>query len=258
MMKRKVLRFLLYFVPAVLIAGLLAFNIFRPIQVLPRIGLGPGYGLIDLDGQRVTNETVRGSIVLYSFTYTHCEADCPRLMEKMQEVWQRLDEIETGDMEVELVTISIDPERDTPEVMAQYAADLGVPAELEEGQVLWRFLTGDDPTAVKIMVSTGFDLFYERELAEAEPGDAEDAPAQDAYRFKFVPMAVLIDGWGIIRSEYRQYEPAERLSYSDGASDIDPDILLRDIRLVAEEANNSQGVAKAAYGAAHLFLCYPP
>lgn len=75
-----------------------------------------------LDGQRVTNETVRGSVVLYGFTYTQCEADCPRLMEKMHEVWQRLDEIDTGDMEVKLVTISIDPERDTPEVMASVAS----------------------------------------------------------------------------------------------------------------------------------------
>jgi cytochrome oxidase Cu insertion factor (SCO1/SenC/PrrC family) len=253
-MKRKVLKFLLYFIPGVLIAGVLAFNIFRPIQVLPRIGLGPGFGLDDLNGERVTNETLRGKIVLYSFTYTHCEADCPQLMEKMVEVWQRLDEVELGEMEVDLVTISIDPERDTREVMAQYASDLGVPTEFEAGQPTWHFLTGDDPTAVKIMVSTGFDLFYEKEVVETNTSNAEPA----AYRYEFMPMAVLEDGWGLIRSEYRQYEPSERLSFSDGASDIDPDILLRDIGLVAAEANNSTGMSSAAYGAAHLFLCYPP
>jgi len=246
---RRILTFLVYFIPGVFIAGILAFNIFRPIQVLPRIGLGPGFGLTDTQEERITNETMRGSITLYSFTYTNCEADCPRLMEKMQEVWQQLDEIDIGEVDVELVTISIDPERDTTKVMAQYAAGLGVPTEFEEGQIPWHFLTGDDPTAVQIMVSTGFDLFYEKVPGEDDPAD---------YRFEFMPMAVLIDGWGIIRSEYRQYEPSERLSFSDGASDIDPNILLRDIRLVAEEANNSEGVAKAAYGAAHLFLCYPP
>jgi cytochrome oxidase Cu insertion factor (SCO1/SenC/PrrC family) len=253
-MKRKFLKFLLYFVPGLFIAGLLAFNIFRPIQVLPRIGLGPGFGLTDVHEERITNETLRGKIVLYSFTYTNCEADCPQLMAKMHEVWERLGEIDTGEMEVELVTISIDPERDTPEVMARYATELGIPSELDEGQVSWRFLTGDDPTTVKIMVSTGFDLFYEKESLEGQLSDGEQEP----YSFGFVPMAVLIDGWGIIRSEYRQYEPAERLSFSDGASDIDPNILLRDLRLVAKEANNSKGMAKAAYGAAHLFLCYPP
>jgi protein SCO1/2 len=251
--KRKILKFLLYFVPGVLIAGVLAFNIFRPIQVLPRIGLGPGFGLNDLNGERVTNESLRGKIVLYSFTYTHCEADCPRLMEKMVEVWRRLDEVDLGDMEVELVTISIDPERDTREAMTSYASDLGVPTEFEEGQPTWHFLTGDDPAVVKIMVSTGFDLFYEKEPVQDGSGDTEPA-----YRYEFIPMAVLEDGWGLIRSEYRQYEPSERLSYSDGASDIDPDILLRDIGLVAAEASNSTGISSAAYGAAHLFLCYPP
>jgi len=248
-LRRRILTFLAYFVPGLLIAAVLAFNIFRPIQVLPRVGLGPGFGLTDLGGERVTNETLRGKIALYGFTYTHCQRDCPRLMEKMYEVWQRLDEIDLGEMEVELVTISIDPERDTRQAMARYAADLGVPTEFEEGQVAWHFLTGDDPRVVQIMVSTGFDLYYEKTPGEDDPQD---------YHFDFVPLAVLIDGWGIIRAEYRQYEPVERLSFSDGASDIDPDILLRDIGLVADEANNSKGAAGAAYGAAHLFLCYPP
>lgn len=159
-------------------------------------------------------------------------------------------------MEVELVTISIDPERDTPEVVAQYAASLGVPtAGSEEGQPTWRFLTADDETLAKIMISTGFDLYYEKQ--PSQEGVAGDADGTD-YSFDFIPMAVLIDGWGIIRSEYRQFEPAERLSFSDGASDIDPNILLRDLGLVADEANNSRGISSAAYGAAHLFLCYPP
>jgi protein SCO1/2 len=249
-MNRKFLVSLLYILPALCILSVLAFTTLRPIQVLPRVGLGPGFGLTDTAGARVTNETLRGRIVVYGFTYTHCQAGCPQLMAKMVEVWQRLDEVDLGGMEVELVTISIDPERDTPEVMAQYAASLGVPTEFGPGQPAWRFLTGDDPTAVEIMVTTGFDLFYEKQPVEG--GAAAD------YRFDFVPMIVLIDGWGIIRSEYRQYEASDRLSFSEGRTDIDPDIILRDVGLVAAEANNSQGVASAAYGAAHLFLCYPP
>lgn len=249
MTKRKILTALAYGVPALLIVGLMAFVILRPVQVLPRIGLGPGFGLIDTSGNLITNETQRGKITLYTFTYTHCDAVCPRLMEKTREVWQRMDEVALGEVEVELVTISIDPERDTPEVMAQYAADLGVPATFEAGQPAWHFLTGQDPALLKIMVSSGFDLYHEKTFGDEGP---------EVYQYKFVPMAVLIDGWGIIRSEYRQYEAVERLSYSDGATDIDPNIILRDIGLVATEANNSRGVGKAAYGAAHLFSCYPP
>ena len=65
-------------------------------------------------------------------------------------------------------------------------------------------------------------------------------------------------GWGIIRAEYRQYESTERLSLSEGTTDIDPDVILRDIGLIVEEVRNSKGVASAAYEAAHLFACYPP
>jgi len=249
-MNRKFLLSLLYILPMLCILSILAFTTLRPIQVLPRVGLGPGFGFTDAAGARVTNETLRGKIVVYSFTYTHCQAGCPQVMAKMLEVWQRLGEVDLGQMEVELVTISIDPERDTPAVMAQYAAGLGLPAGFDDGQAAWRFLTGDDPRAVEIMVTTGFDLFYEKQPVQGgAPGD---------YGFDFVPMVVLIDGWGIIRAEYRQYEVSDRLSFSEGRTDIDPDIVLRDVGLVAAEANNSRGVASAAYGAAHLFLCYPP
>ena len=54
----------------------------------------------------------------------------------------------------------------------------------------------------------------------------------------------LVDGAGIIRADYRLYNP-------------DVDIILRDLRLLVEESQNSEGAARYAYEAAHLFLCYP-
>jgi protein SCO1/2 len=251
-MNSKAITLVAYGLPALLIGAVLAFTILRPIQVLPRVGIGPGYGLIDVEGNRITNETMRGKIVLYSFTYTHCPQVCSTLMEKMQAVRSRMAEIsgQVGDLPVEIITISIDPERDTPEKLAEYAAQYGATPESNQTMIPWYFITGNDPELTKIMVSVGFDLYHEK--VPAASGDAND------YTYKFVPMVVLIDGWGIIRSEYRQYETSERLSYSEGRVDIDPDIVLRDIGLVSEEANNSTGVASAAYGAAHLFLCYPP
>lgn len=248
-MKRKTITLLAYGVPALLVAAVMAFNIFRPIQVLPRVGLGPGFGVVNSTGDRVTNESMRGKIVLYNFTYTHCDGACPRLMEKMQTVYNRLDEVDFGDVNFEMVTITIDPERDTPAVMADYAAQFGVSPEAS-AEIPWHFTTGPNPELVKIMISSGFDLYHEKTPVEGG--------LPDDYDFKFVPMAVLIDGWGIIRAEYRQYEATERLSFSEGTTDIDPDIILRDIGLLAQEANYSKGVASAAYEAAHLFACYPP
>jgi protein SCO1/2 len=241
----------LYVTLALMVVAVMSFIVFKPILVLPRVGLGPGFGLIDLNGERITNETMRGRIVLYNFTYTNCNKPvCAKVMQKMQEVRKRTGEIEGLDLDkvgLELVTISIDPERDTPEVMAKYAAQFGVSPEGDEGQIPWHFLTGDDPMLTKIMVSTGFDLYYEK-IDETSP---------DNYQYDFVPMVVLIDDWGIIRSEYRQYEEVERLSFSEGSTDIDANILLRDVGLVVQEINNSKGVASVGYEAAHLFICCP-
>lgn len=244
-MKRKTITLLAYGLPVLLVTAIMSFTIFRPIQVLPRVALGPGFGLVDTSGAKITNETMRGKIVLYSFTYTHCTKACPQLMEKMREVRERMAEVDLGDVEFELVTITIDPERDTSAILTEYAAGYG--AESTAGMPPWYFVTGTDPKLVKIMVSSGFELFHEKTAATG-----------DNYNYKFVPMAVLIDGWGIIRAEYRQYEDTERLSFSEGTTDIDPNIILRDIGLVAQEARNSRGVAKSAYEAAHLFACYPP
>ncbi len=250
-MTRKTITLLAYGLPALLVVGVMAFNIFRPILVLPRIGIGPGFGVTDLSETKITNETMRGKIVLYSFTYTNCTKACPQLMDKLQEVRDRLNngEIDLEGVDVQIVTFTIDPERDTPELLADYATSFGAAPGDNNNAVPWHFVTSDNPELVKIMVSSGFDLYYEK---------IEDAQAPDGYSYKFVPMIVLIDGWGIIRSEYRQYEASERLSFSDGHSDIDPDILVRDLELMAKEARNNKGITSAAYEAAHLFSCYPP
>lgn len=250
-MKRKTITLLAYGLPVLLVAGVMAFNIFRPILVLPRVGIGPGFGMTDLTDTKITNETMRGKIVLYSFTYTNCDKACPLLMEKLQEVRERLNngEIDLEGVDLQIVTVTIDPERDTPAVLSEYAAGYGAAPEDNNNAIPWHFVTSDDPELVKIMVSSGFDLYYEK---------IDDEQAADGYSYKFVPMIVLIDGWGIIRSEYRQYEANERRSFSDGDTDIDPDILVRDLDLLAKEARNSKGLASAAYEAAHLFSCYPP
>ena len=92
----------------------------------------------------------------------------------------------------------------------------------------WHFATGE-PTRLKNVIGGGFGADYNRE----EDGN-----------FKFAPMFVLVDGWGIIRAKYRT-----------GAPDLA--IIERDINMIVEEANNSEGASRVAYEAAHLFLCYP-
>ena len=209
---------------ATLVVSVLAFAIFEPIQVLPRIRLAPGYALTNQDGNRVTSEDHRGAVTLYTFTYTECPGECFSLNETMAEIHRRVTtEIDLAGIDFELVTISFDTERDTPEVLSAAAAELG--ADPDD----WQWLSGNSQT-VRNVVGAGFKTWY-----EATPDG-----------FDFDPAFVLVDGNGIVRGEYR---------YQTLASDQDR--ITRHVGILAEEIRNAHGTAAIAYEAAHLFLCYP-
>ncbi len=204
------------------ILGLLAFVIFQPIQVLPRIALAPGYAFVDQNGHRLTSEDLRGRLVLYTFSYTGCQAPCPDPGVAMARLQQELAGLEMGTLPLSFVTISFDPTRDDPAALQNYAARLGADTDT------WHFVTGQEPL-LKQVIGGGFGVYYQR---------------QDDGSFQFDPTFVLVDGWGIIRARYRTATPeVERLR--------------RDIGLVVREVENSRGIQRYAYEAAHLFLCYP-
>ena len=212
----------LYALAALVTLGVLAFAIFQPIKVLPRITLAPGLALVDQAGRPLNNEDLRGQIVLYSFTFAECVDPCLKMNGVLRELQHRLPEVNTSGAPVRLVTISVDPARDTPEALADLAVTSGADPDV------WRFATGD-ARRLKSAVGAGFQLFY--------------GPEPDG-TLKVDPLFALVDGWGILRAEYRTAAPAV-------------DRQLRDIGLLAEEARNSTGLARYAYEAAHLFLCYP-
>ena len=224
-MKRYLL-YVLYAVVVLVVGSAFAFKLFQPIQVLPRIRLAPGFALIDQDGERLTNEDLRGQFVLYNFTYTRCPEPCHMLDQTMQEVQSRLDEIDLGGIPITFVTISFDPEHDTPEVLKAYAESLNADTDR------WSFATTPDTTLLKHIVGGGFEEYYQQN---------EDGS------FAFEPRFVLVDGWGIVRGEYR-YQTLTP----------DADRIIRHIGVMAKEVQNSQGTASVAYEAAHLFLCYAP
>lgn len=214
-----VLFFILISLP---LLGVLAFATFQPIQVLPRISLAPGFSFTDENGERLTNEDLRGSLTLYNFTYTDCGEGCLATGPVMKDVQEMVAGMDTGGIPFQQVTVSFDPERDTPERLLNYAESL------DADRSTWHFATGE-PTRLKNVIGGGFSAFYNKE----DDGD-----------FKFDPMFVLVDGWGIIRAKYRT-----------GAPELE--IIERDINMIVEEANNSEGASRIAYEAAHLFLCYP-
>lgn len=214
----------LYSLLALIIISAFAFKIFQPIKVLPRMQLSPAFSLTDQSNARLTSEDLRGQFVLYTFTYTNCPAPCYDINETMKEIQSRLSEVELDGIEVRFVTISFDPDRDTTQVLKTYAESIGASTEQ------WSFATTTNKSLLKTIVGAGFETYYE------DKGNGE---------FSFAPAFMLVDGWGIVRAEYR---------YQTQSSDADR--ILRHLGVLAEEVRNSTGSAKLAYEAAHLFLCY--
>ncbi len=222
---------LLYALLAFIIVSILSFSIFKPIKVLPRVSLAPGYALTNQDNELRTSEDYRGKLTLYTFTYTNCDGDCPEVNSQMQEMRTILEESASDSVDYALVSVSLDPERDTPEALSLFAEPY---LDAGESKVSWDFITGD-PLHMKYMTGGGFKLFYEPVTSPTSEND---------YEISFYPRFVLVDGWGIIRAEYR----TDTLNYEE---------VLEDIQYLTDEIENSQGAAKYAYEAAHLFRCYP-
>lgn len=92
----------------------------------------PEFSLVERSGKKITLAELRGKVWIADFIYTNCADTCPLQtadMAKLQEHW-------INESDLELVSFSIDPERDTPRVLLRYAARFKADAKR------WLFLTG--------------------------------------------------------------------------------------------------------------------
>jgi len=118
------------------------------------VGVGdavPDFALTDQTGKTVRLSQMRGEPVAVTFLYTRCPiaTACPMTTTRFAKLDAMLKERGFG----RLLTITVDPEHDTPKVLADYAGKLGAdPAR-------WKFLTGD-PKAVADVASSFGVIYY--------------------------------------------------------------------------------------------------
>ena len=206
----------------VLIAGLvvvfaaaMVFAFAQPIQVLPRIRLAPGYALVDDAGNTVTSEDARGAITLYTFIPTNCGDDCADVHRTMSEVTRRVASgVDLAGTEFRSVTMVMNTDS---------AGAAATRAGASDANGVWLAIDGAD---LENVVGLGFSR-----------------PTDPAF---FAPGFAIVDGWGMIRGEYR---------YSTLADDADK--LVRHIDVLGSELRNDHGFASFVYEAAHAFQCYP-
>lgn len=153
---------------------------------LPVYGQLPGFSLVNRDGRTVRLEDLAGAAWVADFVFTRCPASCPMMTARMA----RLERGLPRDLDVRLVSISVDPVHDTPEVLERYARKVQAPER-------WLFLTGDREDVRRLCVE-GFKLGL-----DMEPGPgAGPEPILHSTRF------VLVDGEGRIRGYYEAFDEA--------------------------------------------------
>lgn len=113
----------------------------NPLQPDPALsGYGiPEFALVDQTGAAVTADLFEGRISVVDFIFTNCPFVCPTLSAQML----RLQDMLRND-DVQLVSFSVDPVNDTPEVLREYAKKLGADTSR------WRFLTGPDGAVQRV------------------------------------------------------------------------------------------------------------
>jgi protein SCO1/2 len=104
---------------------------------LPSYGVVPDFTLTDQSNQPfLSADTLRGKVWIADFIFTNCPGPCPRMSAQMRQVDTAL---RPDVKDLRLVSFTVDPARDTPAVLAKYAAHY----DAEPG--VWFFLTGPLP-----------------------------------------------------------------------------------------------------------------
>ena len=86
----------------------------RGEEPLPRLWTAPAFTLVDQHGRRFGSTDLVGRAAVLSFVYTNCVDTCPLLTASMAQVQDRLRTAGLLGAQVQLVSVTVDPRRDTP------------------------------------------------------------------------------------------------------------------------------------------------
>lgn len=163
-------------------------------ETLPVLGTVPPFALTERAGTPLASDALAGRVWIADFIFTRCPGVCPVLSQRMGELRPKLAQ---GDDGVRLVSISVDPVFDTPEVLRPYAERFQAGPE-------WVFLTGSRDEVGRLL-RDGFKV-----------GFADDGPA--AMPITHSERFVLVDRDMQIRGYYVGTDPADLARLVDDAN----------------------------------------
>lgn len=146
----------------------------------------PAFSLVDQTGAPIVRADLADRVVIANFIFTRCPTICPTFTAKMQKVGKELAEQE----HILLVSFSVDPDYDSPEVLGEFAR------KFDADPARWKFLTGD-PTSIKDRLAAGLQIALEQR------GTLPSGGPDIVHGTHFV----LIDGRQHIRGYYNSNDP---------------------------------------------------
>jgi protein SCO1/2 len=170
----------------------------RKNERLAKIGPAPEFTLTNQDGKRIALKDLRGKVLALTFIFASCADTCPLLTATMAGLQDRLGAAFGPD--IQFVSITVDPERDTPEALKRYAD-----AHRANGYG-WSFLSGT-PAEIR-EVARRYGVYYRK----TPSGDVD-------HTF----LTSLVDRGGTLRVQYM-------------GTRFNPDEMLRDLKNLSGEA----------------------
>ncbi|SHJ01270.1 SCO family protein [Flavobacterium haoranii] len=176
---------------------------------LYEIGSAPSFELTNQDDKKISDKDYLGKVHVIEFFFSTCPTICPKMNQNMLKIQDEfLNEKDFG-----IVSITINPDYDTPEVLKEHAHVLGVK------HPNWNFLTGDK-AYIFDLANKGFNM-YAGENKKAMGG------------FEHSGMFALVDKEGNIRCRTDQY--GNPILYYDGIDQTGVENIIEDIKKLLQE-----------------------
>jgi len=153
---------------------------------LPIIGPVGEFALTNQHGKTVSAADLRGKVWIANIVFTRCAGPCPLMTKAMKEIQ------DSTDPRVRLVTLTTDPDNDTPEVLKRYGEKFG--ADFNR----WSFLTGSKDQIARLAIN-GLKL-----VAQEKPAAERESPAD---LFIHSTLFVIVDQAGNLRAAYELDDP---------------------------------------------------
>ena len=173
------------------------------------IGQVPEFEFTNQRGTLISNSFYENKVYVVEFFFTTCPTICPKMNENMVKIQNKY----FGNKDFGIVSFSINPKHDTPQVLSDYAKSYGVTSKT------WNFLTGDQDKIYKL-ANTGFTLFA-GENSNAEGG------------FEHSGMFALVDKQGMIRSRLDEF--GNPIAFYDGLDPKGVQMIIEDIAILLKE-----------------------